>query len=521
MICNRINAVCWDSFDAEEIWNAGKERRGTGTHTAPPAKSESTGMPVRREREQREQTVRKMSDEGGDRWQRGVALPPAGEGGARRSGRHDSENPDDLWDDPEVATDAAADFSAFGGSLDDAPKGSGGGDDAFDLAMMAEAAQKFDDDFHGEKEGGANSKEIDDNQNRVINPKRPLAAAGTTISTGSGDGVNVFNDFDDTAPESATDAQEPIQAGGDAQSASSRLMQMIGVSSESDKVNGVVDSNTDAEKNADIFGSAFAASSVPSNPWGAPMPAATTQDSGGGGLDLAAKMREVRQAENQHAEIEIMRKREEEEEERRAAILAQQQAELQARQAAMQKQQQQPQQPEYSQVELILTERISTILENSWGRSDLMTVLQTLHNDDSRVVPLLATVDALRALIVRHPRRFALTKDPSFGAEMAVLVMNNAQWQQHQASEDMQRRQQEEHQKMLAAKEAEARAKAEAAARAKAASKPIVITAAPWYYADPQGNIQVCIVDCTLFPVHTLKLENSLTFSLLGSIRRR
>ena len=51
---------------------------------------------------------------------------------------------------------------------------------------------------------------------------------------------------------------------------------------------------------------------------------------------------------------------------------------------------------------------------------------------------------------------------------------------------------------MLMAKqqEAEARAKAEAKAeaeaRAKADSESIVITDDPWYYADPQGNIQVC-----------------------------
>jgi hypothetical protein len=108
--------------------------------------------------------------------------------------------------------------------------------------------------------------------------------------------------------------------------------------------------------------------------------------------------------------------------------------------------------------------------------------LQTLHTDDARVVPLLGTVDALRALIVRHPRRFALTKDPTFGAEMAVLIMNNSQWQQHQASEELQRRQQDDHQKMLAAKKAEAEARA---------SETIVITNDPWYYADPQGNIQV------------------------------
>ena len=449
-------------------------------------------MPGRRDSEQGGRPGRSGSGGGHDSWKRGVALPPGGEGG-RRGSRYESEDPDDLWDDPASATEADADFSAFGGSLDDAPKGSGG--DAFDLAKMAEMTKQIDDEVRGD---ASSAGEEDRNLDHAVNPSRPLASAGTTIRSGSGDNVNVFEDF--AAP--AEQIKEPIRSGDDTQSASSRLMQMIGVSSgDGNNANGDVANPTDGAQDAaapDIF-SAFGApsSSVPSNPWGAPAPMAepAAEPTSNGGLDLSAKMREAKQAKDQSAEIEMMRKQKEEEEQRRLALVAQQQAEAQARQAAMQKQQQQQAavaaqsqgqsqvpQPEYSQVELVLTERISTILENSWGRSDLMTILQTLHTDDARVVPLLGTVDALRALIVRHPRRFALTKDPTFGAEMAVLIMNNSQWQQHQAAEELQRRQQDDHQKMLAAKKAEAEARA---------SENIVITNDPWYYADPQGNIQV------------------------------
>ncbi len=476
--------MCWDNFDAEEIWNLAKERRAS--------KAASTGMPSRREPAPEPGLNRRSSSSGGgggDSWVRGVALPPGGDNSSRRGGRYESDDPDDLWDDPMSATEAAADFSAFGGSLDDAPKTSGG--DTFDLAQMAEAAKKFDEEVRGEESNGDQN-----GHDYPVNPTAPLASAGTTIRSGSGDDVNVFEDFD--APPVAEEGAntEPIRSGDDQQSASSRLMQMIGVSSGDDKASGdAPNAINDVPTESSIFPGFGASSSVPSNPWGAPAPEPKSEQAmNGGGLDLSAKLREARQVESKKSEIEMLKKQKEEEEKRRLALIAQQQAEAQAqaqaRQAAMQSQQQ-SQQPEYSQVELILTERISTVLENSWGRSDLMTILQTLHNDDARVVPLLGTVDALRALIVRHPRRFALTKDPTFGAEMAVLVMNNSQWQQQKASEEMQRRQQEEeHQKMLLAKEAEARAKAEAEARA---SEIITITNAPWYYADPQGNIQVCV----------------------------
>jgi hypothetical protein len=187
-------------------------------------------------------------------------------------------------------------------------------------------------------------------------------------------------------------------------------------------------------------------------------------------------------------EMEPARILKDEEEKRLAAIQAAQQAEAKARQQATVSTQQ-PQGP--SQVELILIERVGTILENSWGRSDLASILSTLHAEDSRVIPLLSSAEALRALLLRHPRRIALMKDPSFGADMAVLLLTNAQYQQQQAAQEMQRRQMEQQQQQLQAVAA-ARARAEAEARAReVASKPVLIADAPWYYADPQGNIQV------------------------------
>lgn len=460
-----LDPVCWDNFDAEDIWNQSRERR--------PAKSQSSGVPVRRDLDQVERRGSSRVEE--DRWQRGVALPPPGEGSRRdNNDQFESDNPDDLWDDPLSPTEAAADFSAFGGSLEDDPKSSVG--NVFDLAMMAEATKKFDDEVRGTGETG--SVGMMESHDHAVNPKRPLASAGTTIRSGSGNDVNVFEDFD--VPEVESSGNDAIRSGTtETQTASSRLMQMIGVSASDDTTVNIDLPQPQPQpqpisSDSHVFGVFGASSAIPSNPWGAPISGSV------GGLDLGAKLREVSQVESQNAELELRRKQQEEEK-RRAALLAQQQAEQQAKQSVVQTQQAQARHPpEYSQVELILAERISTVLENCWGRADLITILQTLHNDDSRVIPILGSVDALRALIVRHPLRFALTKDPTFGAEMAVLVMNNMQWQQHRAAEELQ------HQKMLAAKEAEARAKAEAAR----VSKQVIIPDAPWYYADPQGNIQ-------------------------------
>ncbi len=455
---------------------------------------------------------------------------------------------------------AAADFSMFGGSLDDDPlsahSGSGvrSGSGAFDLGDMSEAARKFEEDFRGAKSSGngiKHEKDLDDsddgdkndeeNNYHIVNPTRPLASEGTTIRSGSGDDVNIFEDFGDpnsimessastTAKSKDGDSNnEPSIKSGDEQSASSRLMQMIGVSNDAnEKEHNNEDGNaTDKTLPSTTFETVAPfmgfSSGISKNPWGDPAPISSTSVSNQKelfGLDLAAKLREssndqlTGSGQNdatagadrvRREEIERMRLLEEEAK-RRATLLAQQQqqqqqAELLLRQQQQQQQQQQQvaereqqqkqaSQPGPSQIELILTERISTILENSWGRSNLMSVLSTLHSEDPRVVQLLGNVDALRALIARHTRRFALANDPTYGTEMAVLLMNNATWQQQQQADELRRRQ-EEHQKLIAARQQEA-ARIEAEQRAKeASSQQVVVTNSPWYYADPQGNVQV------------------------------
>ena len=223
------------------------------------------------------------------------------------------------------------------------------------------------------------------------------------------------------------------------------------------------------------------------NPWGgAPAPAPGAQG-GGSGLDLAGRLGGLASEQNQRAqqEAEMMRRRQDEEVQRRA--MAQRQAEEQARQqqaqAAAMQQQQAPQQQ--SQVELVLMERICSILENSWGRSDLASILQTLHSEDSRVLPLLGNVDALRALIARSPQRVALRRDPSFNGDMAVLLMTNVQWQQQrQQQQQAQARQQQEelHRRRM---------EEEAMAQRQRSSSIQIHPDLPWFYSDPQKNIQV------------------------------
>ena len=136
-------------------------------------------------------------------------------------------------------------------------------------------------------------------------------------------------------------------------------------------------------------------------------------------------------------------------------------------------------------------ERISTILENSWGRSDLGSILSTLHTEDSRVIPLLGSVELLRDLIAHNPRRVALRHDPAFGAEMAVLQMTNAQWSQHEAQVRAQREQE-------AARRREEQLRMESIQHQRSMSSDggsgatRINPDAPWFYSDPQGNIQVC-----------------------------
>lgn len=433
---------------------------------------------------------------GVSKWQRGVALPPPDETNHRRGSRPDSENPNDLWDDPLAATDAALDFSSFGEIPDD-PKAVAG--DAFDFDKMTKATQAFEEELRGDK--GDIDAEGDENgeptlHTVVVNPHRPLATVGTTIRSGSGDNVNVFEDFDDN-PTLGT-----VKAADEDPSASSRLMKMIGVNKEE-----IPQSNASASavedpapvganlnpwaagdsdrKPAEAQPSAIGGN-IPSNPWGDSIivPVGQTQQQIEG-FDIASRLQQEQQAREelrrrQSQQEAEMRRRQEEEARRRAM-------EERARQQVAQ------QNVGHSEVELVLMERISLILENSWGRSDLISILNTLHAEDSRVIPLLGNVEAMRALIARHPRRVALRQDPAFGAEMAVLLMTNAQFQQQEAQaraqqEQMQRREQQL--RMQASQGGQNGGRS---------GLPQIIPDAPWFYSDPQKNIQVRVFVLSLY----------------------
>mmetsp|Transcript_1756 Transcript_1756/g.2322 ORF Transcript_1756/g.2322 Transcript_1756/m.2322 type:complete len:1071 (+) Transcript_1756:209-3421(+) len=495
-----LDPVCWDNFDANEIWAVNRERssRGIGKQV--------TTVRERKEGDREERRV--TPNEGVNKWRRGVALPPSGEGSTRRSkGRYDdADNPEDLWDDPSTPQiSAASDFSAFGGSLDDDPLQPG--TETFDLTKLAEVANIFEKDRRGGGGGGEGSEKSvasspdDSIHDHNVDPIRPLASAGTTIRSGSGDDVNVFEDFGE--PDEESNAKPEIKSGNKSQTASSRLIKMLAVDGKSDDSKTEADDNKETTENLEnstsfLFG---AGSLISKNPWGLPPPVASNTQPEPFGIDLASKLKESTLEQERAGQNELERlkmeemervRRMEEEKKRQDALLAQQQIGLQARQAALQEQHTQKPSQGPNQIELILTERISTILENSWGRSDLMSILSNLHSEDPRVIPLLSSVDALRALMARHPGRFAFAHDAQFGAEMAVLRMNNAAWQKQQQAEDF-RRNQEEQQRILAARQEAARAQAEAEAEAlakKASSEPIVITDSPWYYADPQGNVQ-------------------------------
>ena len=452
--------------------------------------------------------VRRSSNRGGGggRWERGVALPPPGEGGKRGSNKDaDASNPNELWDDPQGNEGVAMDFSAFGGMPEgDLGGGAGGGGDAFDFEKMAEASRKFEEELHGSRGSediGDNEDEDQDGYQVKVDPKRPLASAGTTIRSGSGDDVNVFEDFD--APTG--DEVEPIKTGSDApagdEDATSRLMAMIGVKKDGD-ASAALAAAAAGDQSAptadgglhNLLGLAGGGPALSLNPWGDPIipGAGGAQPAAGGlGMDLASRLESFAAEQKAREAAELQQKellrRQQEEAQRRALAQKQQQAQERARQEAMQQQQQNSPQ---NQVELVLMERISTILENSWGRSDLMSILSTLHAEDSRVIPLLSNVDLLRDLIAHNPRRVALRKDPAFGTEMAVLVMTNAQWQQQQQQEAQARAQQEE----LRRREEQLRMQQDLQRqRSLSENPPRVNPDAPWFYSDPQGNIQVCV----------------------------
>lgn len=491
--------VCWDTFDSDEIWAAVPARRPA----APPGKP---GGPRGEEAPPGERR-RSYNTSAPGRWQRGQALPPSEE---RRKDK-DADNPSDLWDDPVGGvTGAALDFSAFGDMADGGSTGSG---DAFDFDKMTEATRKFEEELHGP----SGSTDEDDIDQRKVDMKRPLATVGTAIRAGSGDGANVFEDFD--APEQSVNdgatleqpaVVEGIQSAVEDPSASSRLMAMIGVKKEgganltrTDSAGSTGESPWNGNNGpsgdvglAGLGGGPGSNLGLSLNPWGdpiagAPPPAAPQNNNNVGlGMDLASRLESfaAEQKARESADMEqkeLRRRRLEQDDAQRHAMAQQQQAQERSRQQQGMQQQQQQQNSPQSQVEAVLMERISTILENSWGRSDLVSILSTLHAEDSRVIPLLGSVDLLRELIAHNPRRVTLRQDPSFGAEMAVLTMTNAQWQQHEQA----RVQQEEVQRR------EEQIRMENIQRQRSMSSdgggaPRINPDAPWFYSDPQGNIQ-------------------------------
>jgi hypothetical protein len=463
-----------------------------------------------------EQRSRRPAPSSG-RWSRGLALPPPEEGNRRKG---DADNPNELWDDPiGGVTGAASDFSSFGALPPEdgvGGGGGGGGNDAFDFDKMTEASAKIEKELHGYKESDS---EEEQNAKKMVDVSRPLASAGTTLVSGSGNGVNVFEDFDapnvsdnDAKTRVTGDKKEVtvVRGGDEDPSASSRLMQMIGVSR--DPAND--QANNNAEPSSNPWGSSASANDGPNNtttsdpiiggnsggasislnPWGDPIvpaSASSEQTAGsGGGMNLGGIHLRPFSAEEKNLEAQRLSER---------GNIARQEAEMLARRRQEEEEANRRALPQQSQIELVLMERICTILENSWGRNDLVSILTTLHTEDSRVVPLLGNIDALRALIARSPQRVNLRRDPGLAGEMAVLVMTNTQWQEQQQiqariqQEELRRRQLEE----------EAKARLQAQNQLAASIKKD----APWFYSDPQNNIQVCIV--------SWRMRSRITFSYI------
>jgi GYF domain len=545
-----LDPVCWDNFDAEKIWATVTSRRLVKDDTNPPGLGVGAavaGGGVRRSSSTNAGplSLRREASAGGNtaagRWQRGVALPPEGstlsiggtkshrstrDGGGNNYSNRDAENPNDLWDDPAVLGDGALmDFSAFGDT------GGGDADGAFDFDKMAEASKKLEDEMRGVRSRtSSNATNDDDNgdvvPSKTVNPNRPLATVGTTIRSGSGDHVNVFEDFDDPGvvaediSGASKGAEEPlstpietevptIKAANEDPTASSRLMAMIGVKKDESVAQ---DASLMAWGDAGTTSSAAlkgveATVRVSLNPWGDPVlpgsvagagaiqtsglvlpgaPSAAANDLHQHNLDLQARLH---QAELEKQKIDESRRLQQQEQER-LRVLQQQEQE---RARVLQQQQQAGVQ---SRVELVLMERISAILEKSWGRSDLMTILSTLHAEDQRVMPLLNNIDSLRALLMRHPRRFAIRQDPTTRMEVVALLITNAQWISQQQQQDalhqqqslLLQQQQEERQRLEQQRRLEEQQAA--IARAQQQQQQQIVPDAPWYYSDPSKNIQ-------------------------------
>jgi len=410
---------------------------------------------------------------------------------------------------------------------------------AFDLSHMSEAALQFEAELHGNVSGDTEA---------ALEPKaRPLASLGTTIRSGCGDDVNVFEDPDEiyseslpatalvpvdndsTVSEDKTDANEtmspdeplveesnetkfnisigsPVVEISEEEAASSRLMKMIGV--EIPGINSSTPSNTGAlnlapgwdaaigpiAKNVEMSTSPKSAFSIPKNPWGGPVQPVALHD------PEWKLMHDVKLQLQQEEEAVAAAARALEEEKQRK-MQEEAARHQQAAAAAQQRNQASQQQP--SQVEMVLMERVAAILENSWGKADLGSILAALHRDDARVVPLLGSVDALRTLLMRHPARVQVGRDPAFGIDIAVLLQTNAQFLQQQQRQQQQEELERQHRQLLQARQAAAAAAATQRERAvfeqekrdrdhQMQMRQVVpkVRNAPWFYSDPQGNIQ-------------------------------
>lgn len=489
--------VCWDTFDADEIWSqVARERRVSERGPPPPKEEPRRGSRLGDDepRVARERRATGFSTGGGGgRWQRGMSIPESDRGSRLSRNDVEADNPDDLWDDPTTgggAMAAAADFSAFGGSLEDEHPRGKTGMDAFELTDMSKAAAAFEAELDVDrKDDNGNDSEAEANYNHTVDSSRPLAGTGTTIRSGSGNHVSVFEDFDEPSADE-TPEEAPIKSGNEANAASSRLMQMIGVSGTGEAASGAAVEETKPDSSVNEK-----AEAIPSNPWGAPAVSSNPWGDAGGLGSFGSQANETDGALAQQREEELRRRQQEEEKKRWEAMQAKQQADLQAQQ----QQQQQLRQQQQDQVENVLMERVSNILENSWGKSDLSSILSTLHAEDSRVIAILSSIDQLRALISRHPQRIQLGTEG--GVIMAQLRLNNQQWQVAQAQiaqakavqeqQELQRRRlQEEQLRQQQAAQQEALARARALEQERQTQQVKINPNAPWFYADPQGNIQ-------------------------------
>ena len=541
--------VCFDDFDPDEIWAssavaAGGVPKGVGRSSST---TSSTGVSVSKLERSTPSSRDQLSaiNGGGDgnnssnsnMWRRGVALPPAavaadarpgskgaarGRGGQQAYYNRDATDASELWDDPlELPSSATEtsnirltesssegpmmDFSAFGTSLEEVERsrssGTGAGLGTFDLSDMAEATRRFEEEQRRPLKSGDDEDDVDDEDTPEASKMR-YGGAGLTIQSGSGDNVNVFEDFaapindDNTssvnpcapAPSDKNSVisnsnKDPIlmdsnEDGSDSNrnaDASSRLMQMIGMN---------VPSTSEAA--SETGGSTNATSSSVVSPWGS-APASIPSSNPWGSSASADISIQDHQQQKEAARIQQEEERQRQQQEAAAAAKAHAQAQAQAQAAS-------------SQLEIILMERISTILEKSWGgRSDLHTLLSTLHREDHRVINLLQNVDVLRSLLIRHPHRISLVRQASgvTGQEVVIagLLMSNAQFSQQQQAQQHQE-QQARHLQQIRQQQAQAAAQAEAARIQAEANEreqqqqKMIITDAPWYYRDPSGNTQ-------------------------------